>query len=157
MTKSYKNTAAKIIFTFFSVAAVAFIFYNSSLSAVDSGTHSSSITVLINNILHSLSVDITISDFFVRKCAHFVEYFVLGTLLFYTVLSYSKSIAKSYITLIIGLIVASVDEFIQLFSVGRSPQLSDVLLDFCGVFVATVIFYSITKIAVSKREVRVNE
>ena len=70
--------------------------------------------------------------FLLRKCAHFTEYFILGVLVLlsqrHTGIRY-----KVFTGLVIGMLVASVDETIQLFVSGRSGQISDVLLDTAGV------------------------
>ena len=38
-------------------------------------------------------------------------------------------------TIGVGIVIASLDEFIQLFSLGRSSQLSDVLIDTVGIII----------------------
>jgi len=105
----------------------------------------------LNSVLHSLNLSIVLSDHFVRKCAHFVEYFVLGTLLFFTVKLYlSKNSVKIFSAVAIGLAVAIVDESIQLFSVGRSAQFSDVLLDFFSVCTAVTMLYFAVKMKIKR-------
>lgn len=125
---------------------IAFIFINSSLDADTSSRESMGVLEFINNILSSLEIDLILSENFVRKCAHFAEYFVLGTLLYYTVGSFTEiQVKKLVASLAVGLLTACVDETIQLFSLGRSGQFSDVLLDFFGVCTAVLLFYCITK------------
>lgn len=73
-----------------------------------------------------------------RKAGHFSEYFILGILVALNVLQtklrYRKLSALSFCVL-----VAAVDETIQLFVIGRSGQVSDVVLDgvgaLCGIAV----------------------
>ena len=48
--------------------------------------------------------------------------------------------------LILGFLIASIDESIQLFSPGRSSQISDVLLDTFGVWAGAVVIYVLRKI-----------
>ena len=125
---------------------IAFIFINSSLDADTSSRESMGVLEFINNILSSLEIDLILSENFVRKCAHFAEYFVLGTLLYYTVGSFTEiQVKKLVASLAVGLLTACIDETIQLFSLGRSGQFSDVLLDFFGVCTAVLLFYCITK------------
>lgn len=71
--------------------------------------------------------------------AHFTEYFVLGVLLSATV---RETRCKRHILLPwgIGTIVAACDETIQLFSNGRSGQISDVILDSAGVVCGCILF-----------------
>ncbi len=138
--------ATRLSLVILSVLTISFIFLNSSLDAVASSTQSFSVREFINSFLHSLNLNITLTDYFVRKCAHFVEYFVLGTLLFFTVKSFlSEFSVKVFAGTAIGLAVAIIDEIIQLFSDGRSAQFSDVLLDFSGVFIAACVLYFIIK------------
>ena len=46
----------------------------------------------------------------------------------------------------IGLCVASIDEFLQLFSPGRGAELSDVGIDFTGVLIGCAIVYILKKL-----------
>lgn len=66
-----------------------------------------------------------------RKAGHFSEYFILGILASLTALQtklrYRKLSALSFCVL-----VAAIDETIQLFVSGRSGQVSDVVLDGVG-------------------------
>ena len=64
---------ARIVLTVLTVAAIAAIFYNSSLSAVESTEQSSPLTDMINAFLHSIHINITLTEGFVRKLAHFAE------------------------------------------------------------------------------------
>ena len=68
----------------------------------------------------------------IRKAAHFTEYFVLGVLLSSTI---RETKCKKLVLAPwgIGTLIAACDETIQLFSNGRSGQLSDVMLDSAGV------------------------
>ncbi len=142
----------RVILTVLTVSAIGFIFYNSSLNADDSTVQSTGVLEFINNLLSSLNIDIALGDKLVRKCAHFVEYFLLGTLLYFTVESYAEKFKyRIVVTCGVGFVTACIDEFIQLFSQGRSAQFSDVILDFIGVCTAVFILYLIFKCA-SKRK-----
>lgn len=140
-----KIVIRRVMLTILSVLMIGFIFFNSALDADLSSDHSGGVREFINSVLSSLHTNIVLSEHFVRKCAHFAEYFVLGTLLFYTVYSYVLKLSKRiYIAPLSGLLVACIDESIQLFSEGRSAQISDVMLDFFGVCLAVILFYIIT-------------
>lgn len=90
-----------------------------------------------------------------RKAGHFSEYFILGILASLTALQtklrYRKLSALSFCVL-----VAAIDETIQLFVSGRSGQISDVVLDsvgaLCGIIVLmlTCLFFCMIKEKVSK-------
>ncbi|MBE6824056.1 MAG: VanZ family protein [Ruminococcaceae bacterium] len=149
--KSKRVIATRIVLSILSVLMIGFIFLNSSFDAMTSDAQSFSVREFLNSVLHSLNLSIVLSDHFVRKCAHFVEYFVLGTLLFFTVKLYlSKNSVKIFSAVAIGLAVAIVDESIQLFSVGRSAQFSDVLLDFFSVCTAVTMLYFAVKMKIKR-------
>ena len=131
---------ARIVLTVLTVAAVAAIFYNSSLSAVESTEQSSPLTDMINAFLHSIHINITLTEGLVRKLAHFTEYTVLGTLLGTTVYLYRFDRKKALLTVLpIGAAVPVIDELIQLFPEGRSCQVSDMVIDFCGMMFGMLI------------------
>ena len=71
-----------------------------------------------------------------RKLAHFVEFAVLAMIMVNTFISWrvSNRVASGYI-LFLGLAVAVADEYIQLSVPGRTAQVTDIVLDFCGVFI----------------------
>ena len=73
-------------------------------------------------------------NFFLRKLAHFTEYFILGGLLYldWRLLNRGRVI----LPLGAGLIFAAADEYLQTFIPGRSGEILDTLLDFCGVAAA---------------------
>ena len=150
--KDKKLLAARVILTVLTVAAIAAIFYNSSLDAVESTEQSSPLTQWVNSILASLHVPFTLSEAFVRKAAHFCEYTVLGLLLSSTVNLYCKNRKKMLLTALpIGASVAVCDELIQLFPAGRSCQVSDMLIDCCGIAFGTLIVLLIVLI-IEKRK-----
>lgn len=70
----------------------------------------------------------------VRKLAHLTEFTILGGILYVILRRYIEygTVVK---TIGMGIVIASLDEFIQLFSLGRSSQLSDVLIDTVGIII----------------------
>lgn len=76
--------------------------------------------------------------FLLRKCAHFTEYFILGALVLLSQ-CHAGIRRKIFTGLVICMLVASVDETIQLFVSGRSGQISDVLLDTAGAAVGSLV------------------
>ena len=78
----------------------------------------------------------------VRKLAHLTEFTILGGVL-YVVLRHYIEYGTVVKTIGVGIVIASLDEFIQLFSIGRSSQLSDVLIDTIGI----IIGISVVKLA----------
>ena len=67
----------------------------------------------------------------VRKCAHFLEFCILGILSSLT-MSQTKISHKKLITMCFCVAVAATDETIQLFVVGRAGRVMDVLIDSIG-------------------------
>lgn len=82
--------------------------------------------------------------FFVRKTAHFLEYFILG-LIIYLVLD-ARNIKHIFISAIISVILfASLDEIHQLFVDGRTTKVFDVLVDTLGASLAIFCTHFIKK------------
>lgn len=74
----------------------------------------------------------------VRKLAHLSEFTILGGVL-YTILRRYITYGTVIKTIGLGMFIASLDEFIQLFSPGRSSQISDVLIDTVGVIIGILL------------------
>jgi VanZ family protein len=78
--------------------------------------------------------------FVVRKLAHFTEYLILGLLLFQLVRTYTMKHSKeALISWCVGTLYAATDEFHQMFSDGRSPQVRDVCIDSAGVLTGVLV------------------
>lgn len=78
----------------------------------------------------------------VRKAAHFISYFILGTLIIILFIDLKINIKKSnLITLIICFIYACTDEIHQLFISGRNGSFIDVLIDTFGAATSLIIIY----------------
>ena len=74
----------------------------------------------------------------VRKSAHLTEFTILGSVL-YTILRRYITYGTVIKTIGLGMLIASLDEFIQLFSPGRSSQFSDILIDTVGVVIGILV------------------
>ena len=67
----------------------------------------------------------------IRKCGHFAEFFVLGILMMLNM--YQSKFKRKYITgIFLCMLVALMDETIQLFVPGRAGMITDVILDMFG-------------------------
>jgi VanZ family protein len=87
----------------------------------------------------------TLSDFVVRKAAHFTEYFILYILLYRAINTKRKGDIKVFIgSILIVFLYACSDEFHQAFVPGRGPAFRDVLVDTCGGLTAFLIMYIVT-------------
>lgn len=74
-----------------------------------------------------------VTEHLVRKTAHFAEYAILGILLNVALRQYSAGVfARRVLQGWMGTLIPLVDETLQLFTEGRSGQISDVWLDISG-------------------------
>lgn len=120
----------------------------SSISSVRSG----SIVHTLQSIDPSLKHvhDIT---FFVRKAAHITAYFILGILMFRVVRMYTFVTRKTVLlSIVLVALYAASDEFHQMFVNGRSPEVTDVLIDLsAGTLGVLITFFIIRSYAARKR------
>ena len=70
--------------------------------------------------------------------AHLTEFTIVGSVL-YTILRRYITYGTVIKTIGLGMLIASLDEFIQLFSPGRSSQFSDILIDTVGVIIGILV------------------
>ncbi len=76
----------------------------------------------------------------VRKSAHFFLYFVLGILVYlYVNKIYDTSLKTFIITIIVCAIYAISDEIHQMFSIERSAEIRDIIVDMGGSLLAEVL------------------
>ena len=87
---------------------------------------------LLEPVLEMVVGEGNVTEFLVRKLAHFTEFFVLGLELL-TFFAYRKPLFPQAFLLALthGFFAAFLDETIQIFS-GRGPMIQDVWLDVCG-------------------------
>ena len=121
MTERGKTRRA--IFTVLTILWIAVIWGHSVMPAELSKEESGGLLELLIGYFPWLT------DHIIRKAAHFTEYAVLGCFLFGATKGGTRS--RSFPPLV-GVLTALADETIQLFSDGRSGQVSDVWLDFAG-------------------------
>ncbi len=113
---------------------VLFIWGNSLVPGTESGGLSLSVVSTIRDALDALGIPSAwVTNFLVRKAAHFTEYAVLGILAARAFnLRHGAPAARILFACAVLVLVPSIDETIQLFVAGRSGQVTDVLLDCCG-------------------------
>ena len=93
----------------------------------------------------------------IRKMAHFSIYTVVGLLLMSLLSTYNiKEKNRLIITLITGIIYASSDEIHQSFVPGRSPMITDVVIDTMGVILGILLIILGKKIIKKYRENKQN-
>ncbi|WP_294392825.1 VanZ family protein [uncultured Clostridium sp.] len=120
---------------------MCFIFFMSNQPAQTSDAQSLGII----NILSGFGIDMNnifgeITNFVVRKCAHFLEYMILGLLIINLVKQDIRLKDIAIITICSVFLYACTDEFHQLFIPGRDGNLRDVLIDTSGGILSTIIF-----------------
>lgn len=121
------------------IIATLFIF-NNSLQSADVSTASSGVIVDFVARLWAFfgqAADRELITVFVRKAAHIAEFTLQGILLANCFeIPYRRRII--YI-LFFGLMTACVDEYIQIFSSGRSSMIQDVFIDFFGTAIGAAV------------------
>lgn len=138
----------RIAFLVYLFLLLFFIFGNSFASKEESAATSSVITEIINSILGKLNLQ-GFRDGIIRKVAHFVEFFVLGSSVSLGRLLYMKfSKANTVYCIFFCVLTAMTDETIQFFT-DRGSMLTDVWLDsfasFIGVMLFSLLIYKIIK------------
>lgn len=110
---------------------ILFIFGHSLRPAAASTQESDGVRRLL-----SLLVRRELSSFFVRKLAHFVEFWVLGALAacLFAAGQKKRPLSVLFYSAVLGMTIALCDETIQLFVAGRDGRILDVWLDFAGAF-----------------------
>ena len=146
-----------IILWILTAATLCFIFSNSIASREESGAASHGLSAFLQSIIDpNQKIDPDIFHTFVRKLAHFAEFFILGVeLALIRRVTFGKIFGVGYFTVAFSLLaVANIDEFIQSFT-GRGSQVSDSLIDFSGGITGTLAvaftYWLILKLAKRRR------
>ena len=141
---SKRRRTSFIIWLMLTVAIAGLITYFSSQIAPESNDLSKSITKWIMDIFVSDYSGETLRRYnsITRKAAHFILYFLLGFSLS-GVLQHQHRVPKLPTVVLIGAAFAALDEFHQHFVEGRGPQVTDVLLDTCGVLAGSLVMLGI--------------
>ena len=126
-----------------SVAMICLIWDNSLVPGSGSGSLSLAVMNAIHGFLGALGLPYSwVTNFVVRKCAHFTEYAILGVLVTHAVDIDRKHRPLAVALAVIVLVaVPSIDETIQTHVAGRCGQVSDVILDCCGAFTGSLLRY----------------
>lgn len=138
----------KKIFFILTLVWMCFIFYLShqpaSVSASQSGGFMNMLTSLpiVGGLLAKV-MEFSFAEFLVRKSAHMFLYFVLAILIY---MSIGKGIDFKYyiISFVLTALYACTDEFHQLYIIGRSGEIRDVLVDSTGALLGLILVYICT-------------
>ncbi len=133
MISSKKEIILRLVLGVLILSLIAFIFTMSLADASTSTKESSWVLNLLNGFLEFFGLSFRFSHGFVRSLAHFLEFGLLGFLSYFFVLTYKKKLFVCLSApLLFTLLIATVDEIIQLFSEGRAFQFTDILTDISG-------------------------
>ena len=127
----------RVVFTLALAGCIWFIFSNSMAVAQVSSASSGRVLTLLQGALRRLghpALAQRLTQHVVRKLAHFCEYTLEGFLLMLCMRVYSRHPLRHItVPMLGGVLTALTDETIQLYSPGRSSQVTDVWLDSVGV------------------------
>lgn len=143
MTGSGRETQKnrKWLWTAAVLCYIGLIYLNSLTPADLSSRQSGRVLVLVWDLLDTLGLDGSrITEHIVRKAAHFTEYTFLGVLLWNCIRSWQFPVQTRVLFHgWAGVLVPLADETLQLFTEGRSGQVSDVWLDIAGICFGTMV------------------
>lgn len=122
----------RILFTFFAIFTTIFIFYNSLEIGMASSERSREIAQLINEFLGKAGIA-PLSNYAIRKLAHFSEFALLGFWWMLCLRVYTRKYIRhiSWPLLLVNF-TACCDETIQTYVIDRSGSIRDVWIDFAG-------------------------
>lgn len=123
----------KIIYWFLLIVWMIGIFIMSNQPAQISDSQSEGVI----NILSGIGINMNgifgqLTNFIVRKCAHFLEYMVLSLLAFNVFKLYFNIRRVIFVTVAFVFLYACSDEIHQLFVLGREGAFRDVIIDTVG-------------------------
>ena len=133
----------RVLFTLALVGCIWFIFSNSMAVADVSSVSSGRVLQLLQAVLRRLGMPglaQRLTMHIVRKMAHFCEYTLEGFLLMLCMRVYTRRYVRHIsVPMLGGVLTAMADETIQIYSPGRSSQVTDVWLDSAGVLAGILI------------------
>ena len=136
MQTGNKSKKAAIAFWVLTAVVMGLIFFFSAQSADESAMQSSFILDLLLKIFRNAEL----TDFIIRKAAHFSE-FALLCFMFNWSFYFTKGKTQSWLSLGLTSLYAASDEFHQLFVEGRACQLMDWAVDTAGAACGLLAFF----------------
>ena len=129
------------------VLVILFIWDNSLQNDISSDGLSLTITQWLSPILDKLGItgDMWSLNRIVRKLAHVFEFAVLGGCLYVALHQFNREYAGLKV-IAIGLVIAILDECLQLTSIGRHASIRDVAIDTAGVIIGVAVVQVILSI-----------
>lgn len=120
------------------ISVIGVIWWHSMQNGVASHAESRRVLAFALSHLQGMRLVPYLSDGHIRRLAHLTEYTTLGVVLSSFSVLISRHSHKVWV-LLIGIGVAAIDEYIQLFSGGRTSTWHDVVLDSIGCMVGIVL------------------
>lgn len=147
VAESFRQIRARVSLPWLALAFVfiLFIWGNSLVPGEGSGSLSLAVMEMAHGVLRAVGLPYEwLTNFIVRKTAHFTEYMVLGIVASQAFGPRRRTDQAAIVAAaLMCALVPSIDETIQLFVDGRSGQITDVLLDCCGaacgIFLRTIV------------------
>lgn len=127
------------VWTILYIGFMLFIFSNSLQDATASSSRSGAVLAWMQGHFGAG----WLTEYFLRKAAHFSEFWVLGAIGLTCFRCYGASPLPALFT---GLLTALTDETIQRFVEGRSSQVTDVWIDFAGCATGVLVFWCIRRL-----------
>ena len=140
-SKIHKHSVFSIIMLVITGLYIIFIWWHSTLTAEESTVESTNVLLFVVNLLKGLGFTLELTDHIIRKSAHFCEFALLGLLTLWSAYLNNKKIIRNLMPIgFVCLATAVIDELVQIGSKGRSAEVTDVALDFCGAVTGVIIF-----------------
>ena len=140
--KEFVYKSFRIVLILLIITTVIHAFYQSSLPPQESAEVSNKVGEVIEEVIPPDTKPGEYIQKNLRKLAHFSEFFFLGCCTSLYVVIYLRKRSGFIALLPFGLVTASVDEAIQIFS-HRCPSVKDVLIDMLGYSSALLIVLAI--------------
>lgn len=123
----------RVLLPILAVVVVGFIFSNSMRTGPESGEISRKAASVLSGVPVAELPEGTLLEAGLRKIGHFLEFAVLGMVLMFAMRAFTRRIiAFSAWPVLLSLLTAVLDEFIQRFVPGRASLVKDVWIDMLG-------------------------
>ena len=121
---------------------MAIIFKLSAQPGEQSNLLSTKVTKVIVSFVQLFRPDVNIVslNYFIRKCAHFLAYLMLEIIVLFAMRRTGLRGRGCVVTLLICIGYAITDELHQAFVPGRTPKLTDILIDSSGASLGTGLY-----------------
>ena len=122
---------------------ICFIFGNSLMNAEISGNTSGNLSKILFDLILKTGITVTFDAFhhFIRKLAHFTEYFILAMLVCLSMKYQPLPVGQKTCFFCFMILTPCLDESIQHFVPGRYGAFSDCLLDMSGYCTGALILW----------------